>query len=411
MVLFKRPFANILRFYTTGLRDYQRHCIETCLAKLKEGQRRQVVSLPVGSGKTVVMANLIPAIPNPSKLATKTLVLAHRAELLEQAQQQIQRFNPSLRVAIEQGRRRVDVASTDVVVASVQSLGRHDSARLERYDPAEFKAVLIDEAHHATAATYLRILDHFLTPDLFVWGCSATVRRHDGMKLGHVFDDMAFHLDFLSMIEAGWLSPLKITTVETAVDLSGISLQNHDFHPGQLAAAVNTAVRNDIILNGWLKYAQGEGDDDALVQRRQSTLVFAVDIAHTEALCAAFRQRGVHAEYITSDTDARTRHTLLDQFRRRQFPVMINCGILTEGTDIPAIDCLLLARPTRSSILFQQMMGRGMRLYPRKKDCLVIDFVDNFKRSGLITVPTLLGLDPSTMVHGKIEGKKRKTSN
>ncbi|ORX50573.1 P-loop containing nucleoside triphosphate hydrolase protein [Hesseltinella vesiculosa] len=342
------------------------------------------------------MANLIPSIPSPTRFATKTLVLAHRAELLEQAKAQIERFNPTLRVAIEQGRRKVDVDNADVIVASVQSLGRLESPRLTKYNPDRFKAILIDEAHHAAAATYTRILDHFmLSSDIFIWGCSATVRRHDGLRLGNVFDDMSFHLDFLSMIEAGWLAPLKVTTIETRVDLSSVSIQNHDFHPGQLSLAVNTTERNSIILNSWTKFAQ------AADTKRQSTLVFAVDIAHTKELCEQFRQRGIHAEYITSETNARTRQDLLRQFRDRQFPVMVNCGILTEGTDIPAIDCLLMARPTRSSILFQQMMGRGMRLFPGKNDCLVIDFVDNFKRSGLITIPTLMGLDPDTIAQGE----------
>lgn len=208
------------------------------------------------------------------------------------------------------------------------------------------------------------------------------------------------------------LSPLKITTVETSVDLSNVGIHQHDFKQGELSQAVNVSERNDIIVRSWRKYSQnddlGRGDDDgtpALDQpdsrRRKATLVFAVDIAHTLALCNHFRQSGYMAEYVTSKTPTLTRYDILDRFRKGKFPILVNCGILTEGTDIPTIDCVLMARPTRSSVLFQQMFGRGMRLSPGKDDCLVIDFVDNFKRSGLVTFPTLMGLDPKTIIQGK----------
>ncbi|CAO3617739.1 unnamed protein product [Cunninghamella echinulata] len=422
------------------LRDYQQQCISECLHKLKEGERKQVVSLPVGSGKTVIMANLIPSIPNPTEKATKTLILAHRTELLEQAQKQIERYNPSLRVAIEQSRRKVDIENTDVIVASIQTLGRAGSNRISKLDPDLFKAIIIDEAHHAAASSYTRILDYFDVdhPDskLFIWGCSATVRRHDGLSLSNVFKSIAYHLDFLEMVERGWLCPLKITTVETKINISNVGIQNQDFKLGELAEAVNTPERNDIVVRSWLKYTQAidnhnnienteddnpvyENEDNeeggkekenpaingqminTTVKQRNATLVFAVDIAHTIDLCNHFRQYGYHAEYITSNTPTMTRYDILQRFRNGEFPILVNCGILTEGTDIPIIDCILMARPTRSSVLFQQMFGRGMRLSPGKNDCLMIDFVDNFKRSGLVTFPTLLGLDPSTIVQGQ----------
>lgn len=128
-------------------------------------------------------------------------------------------------------------------------------------------------------------------------------------------------------------------------------------------------------------------------------------MAHTLSLCNAFRAIGVRAQFITSKSSAVERHEALKSFREGSCPVLVNCGILTEGTDIPRIDCILMARPTKSSTLFQQMFGRGMRLHESKKDCLIIDFVDNFHRagrSGIVTIPTLLGLDISTELKGKV---------
>lgn len=188
---------------------------------------------------------------------------------------------------------------------------------------------------------------------------------------------------------------MRVTTVHTKVDLSKVATRYDDFQQAQLSRAVNIPLRNKIVFESWKKFAPG----------RKSTLVFAVDMEHTLTLCNVFRERGVDAEFVTSKTPAAERRDILNRFYNGAFPVLVNCGILTEGTDIPGIDCILMARPTRSSVLFQQMFGRGMRLSPTKKDCIVIDFVDNFAKSGkegLVTFPTLMGLDPSELVRGKL---------
>lgn len=189
------------------------------------------------------------------------------------------------------------------------------------------------------------------------------------------------------------------------MDLSKVGIQHQDFKQSELSQAINISERNDIIVRSWQKYTQHSGGntlEPPSTRQRNATLVFAVDIAHTLALCNHFRQRGYAAEYVTSKTPTVARYDILDRFRKGDFPILVNCGILTEGTDIPSIDCILMARPTRSAVLFQQMFGRGMRLSPGKEDCLVIDFVDNFQRSGLITFPTLMGLDPKTVIQGTV---------
>ncbi|KAI8058049.1 P-loop containing nucleoside triphosphate hydrolase protein [Syncephalis plumigaleata] len=414
-----------------ALRKYQQECIEQCLMHYNNGIKRQVVSLPVGSGKTVIFSNLISCIPPPTPKATRTLVIAHREELLNQAAKQIARFAPHLRVAIDQGSRHAVPSSADVIVASVPSLGRKGSSRLLKYIPEEFKCIIIDEAHHAAAASYQRILAHFgagRSPDednsdiianevttntsadhkeaideetkrstspfdshIFVWGCSATVRRHDRVRLDGAFDYIAYHKDFLEMIEEGWLSNLRVTTVQTRVDLSKVKSLGDDFQQRQLANAVNTPERNELVVRSYMEYAND----------RTSTLGFAVDIQHVKDLTAAFRMKDIDARYLTSETRGDERADLLNAFRQGEFPVLINCGILTEGTDIPNIDCLLMARPTRSQVLFLQMIGRGMRLSPGKSDCLTLDFVDTLQRQGLTTVPVLLGLDERVVLKGR----------
>jgi len=364
------------------LRKYQTECIEKCISDFRINKvTRQLVSLPVGSGKTVIFANLINHIQPPTPQATKVLVLAHREELLEQARCQIFKFNNDLTVTIDQGCRNALVATSDVIVASVATLGRKNSARLQNYDKKLFKCIIIDEAHHAVADSYARILTHFENSGIFVLGFSATVRRHDGLSLNGIFDKISYHKDLLEMINDKWLCNLRTIYVKTQIKLPS-SEKAPDFSPKILADIVNIDSRNALIVDLFEKYASS----------RKSVVVFAVNIDHVTALTAAFCDRGVVARALTSKSTQRAR--IIDDFMKNEIQVLVNCAILTEGTDIPSIDCIIMARPTKSNVLYQQMIGRGLRLHPNKIDCLFIDVVDACKRCTLVTIPTLLGIPP-----------------
>ncbi|CAG8533842.1 1163_t:CDS:10 [Acaulospora morrowiae] len=373
------------------LRPYQQECIETCLRKFLEDKvKRQIVSLPVGSGKTVIFSNLIRNIPPPYPGADKVLVLAHREELLDQAYRQISKFSPDLTLEIDQGERNA-IGNANVIIGSVQTLGRTDSDRIKKYDPSNFKAIIIDEAHHAPANTYRRILEYFGATNkdthMFIWGCSATVRRNDGVALGEIFDEISYHRDFLDMINEKWLCNLRVTTVKTDFDLSNVKSNNADFIESDLSKYVNVRPRNEMIARTYL----------ALAESRKSTLVFGVDIKHVEALKETFQEFGITASSITSKTKKHLRSEILNDFKSMKFPVLVNCGIFTEGADIPNIDCIIMSRPTKSPVLFQQMIGRGMRLAEGKEDCLVLDFIDSYVHfPDLVTVPSLLGLKSDT---------------
>jgi len=254
--------------------------------------------------------------------------------------------------------------------------------------------ILIDEAHHAAAPTYLKVLDYFgastKESEVVVVGVSATLSRLDGLKLGTALDEIVYHRDYIEMIGEKWLSDVKFTTVQTDIDLRQVRNNKFgDFSVGQLSRVVNTTQANEITVRAWLDRAQND---------RKSTLVFCVDLEHVRDMTNTFRQYGVDARFITSKTQVSDRHALIQQFKNREFPVLVNCGIFTEGTDIPNIDCILLARPTRSRNLMVQMIGRGMRLYAGKKDCHVIDMVGSVKTQGVVTTPTLFGLDPNEIV-------------
>lgn len=280
----------------------------------------------------------------------------------------------------------------DITVASVRSLASRD--RVLKFDPSIYKLVLVDEAHHIVAPSYRTVLDHFdlneaSSDSPVLVGVSATLSRFDGLKLGSAIDHIVYHKDYMDMIDEKWLANAVFTTVQSRANLSRVKKDSFgDFAIGALSRAVNTQATNDITVRAWLANAQD----------RKSTLVFCVDVEHTKQLTEAFRAAGVDARYITGHTQKKVRDEQLQSFKNREFPVLLNCGLFTEGTDIPNVDCVLLARPTRSRNLLIQMIGRGLRLYPGKKDCHIIDMVSSLD-TGVICTPTLFGLHPDEVLN------------
>lgn len=179
-------FQNIRFSHSFPLRDYQQKAIDLILESSNSGVKRQAIEMATGSGKTVVFSHLIPLL---KQKGTRALVLAHTQELITQSRDKINKVNPDLKVGIEMGKVR-SKPDDDVVVASVMSLAR--SNRLERFNPNEFKTIIIDECHHAVAPSYLKILKHFHADtkdtDVHVIGFTATLARTDKQKLGTVLD-------------------------------------------------------------------------------------------------------------------------------------------------------------------------------------------------------------------------------
>jgi ATP-dependent helicase IRC3 len=190
------------------------------------------------------------------------------------------------------------------------------------------------------------------------------------------------------MIEENWLSDVVFTTVEMKADLTKVAAgATGDFQTSALSKVINTEETNELLVQTWTTKARG----------RNSTLIFCVDLSHVSSLTAKFRAYGIDAQFVTGDTPGKIRSARIDAFRNGEFPVLLNCGVFTEGTDIPNIDCVLLARPTKSRNLLVQMIGRGMRLHKGKDNCHIIDMVAALS-SGVVSTPTLFGLDPAEIV-------------
>lgn len=385
----RTAFANV-RYQSTKasgapppLRHYQEECIDACLQALETGKRRIAVSLATGGGKTVIFANLLSQI-KAVKTGNRVLILTHRKELATQAQAQIGRFNPDLKVEIEMG---TSVASedADVVVAGVQSL---QGTRLENLDPLAFKAVIIDEAHHAASNSYLKILKHFKATraksNVAIIGFTATLYRADTKTLTKAFDHVVYDLTFTDMISDGWLSSVRFSTVTSIADLAEVEVgASGDFKTSSLSKIINTKPMNNLVFKTWRSMTRQNG--------YKSTIVFCVDVKHVEDMVALFRSQGINAEGVTGATKACTRSQVVEDFRNGDIPVVFNCGVFTEGTDIPNIDLVILNRPTKSKGLMMQMIGRGLRLHPGKDHTAIVDLVGTVP-AGMVTAPSLLGL-------------------
>ncbi|KAI9036787.1 DEAD/DEAH box helicase [Aspergillus affinis] len=374
------------------LRDYQEECIQSVLDHVDQGHRRLGVSLATGSGKTVIFTQLIGRIPPRDEKRDQTLIVVHRRELVDQASRHCQlAYGSNKTIEVEMGKEQA-TGYADITVASVRSLASGE--RIHKFDPSRFKLILVDEAHHIVAPSYRTVLNHFGLSEAssdspVLVGVSATLSRYDGLRLGSAIDHIVYHKDYMEMIDDKWLANAVFTTVQSHANLARVKKDKFgDFAIGALSEAVNTKTTNDITVRAWFANAQD----------RKSTLVFCVDVKHTMRLTEAFRAAGVDARYITGRTDKKLRDEQLDSFKNREFPVLLNCGLFTEGTDIPNIDCVLLARPTRSRNLLIQMIGRGLRLYPGKKDCHIIDMVATLD-TGVICTPTLFGLDPDEVLN------------
>jgi superfamily II DNA or RNA helicase len=371
------------------LRPYQQEALVSVRQAYKAGKRRVLVSLPTGTGKTIVFAHF----PSTLRMRKRLLVLAHREELLVQAQEKFRAVDPQLKVEIEQAGA---YASEDakVVVASVPTLARNRGARLSRLQPDDFSIIVVDEAHHAVAPTYRRVFDHFGLFDpgtsRFLIGFTATPRRGDQQGLGEVFEEVCYARDLRAMIADGYLAPIAGWRVDTGVSLDGVKVRRGEFVETELAHVVDTPKRNLMLVRAYGDLASG-----------RRTIVFCVNVAHARAAQRTFADAGIRAAAVWGELPRDERRATLSGFAAGELDVVTNCNVLTEGFDEPRVDCVIMARPTRSKLLYAQMVGRGTRLHPDKTDLLVVDIADNSRTHQLPGIHSLFSLPMSMNLRGQ----------
>lgn len=378
------------------LRDYQDATLDRIADAEQRGVRRQAVSAATGLGKTVIFS----ALAERRAHQGRTLVLAHRDELINQAVAKMLEVWPDAPVGVVKAER--NEVDAQVVVASVQTLSR-DRRLAQLVDPPillgglpPFDLVVVDECHHAPADTYMKVLDALAAghPDgPLLLGVTATLDRGDGQGLDHIFDEVVADWPILWGIEHGYLAPLRGQRVHLDnLDLSTVKVTAGDFNVGQSGRALMDAGAPQVIAAAIEQQAAD----------RRRILVFTPTVEVATNVAAECVGRGMVATWISGETPLVDRRRTLAAFNEGSVRVLANCQVLTEGYDEPAVDCVVVARPTKSRGLYTQMIGRGTRKHPEKVDCLVLDVVGNSRRHTLMSIPSLFGLhDPDKVERDK----------
>lgn len=354
-------------------REYQSEALRKVLTAWKEGTTRQLISLPTGCGKTIIFGLVAEA------LRTRTLILAHREELLYQAEQKIRLVYPDAEIGILKASERGGL-DCEICIASIQTAARNTDV----LSTCGFKLLICDEAHHAVSESYMRVFEELgfmaADPEKLLLGVTATAFRGDKLGLDNVFEAITFESSILAMMKGGYLCDVRGLSVNTGSDISCVHMVNGDFAVNKLSALIDIPERNALIADTYLKHGEG-----------RHGVVFGVKVDHAQHLAEAFRERGISCEAVYGEMPTEERQDILSRYARHEVRMLTNVGVLTEGWDVPDTDIIMMARPTKSRGLYVQCAGRGLRLSPGKKDCLLVDFVDIAKKHELCGFGTLAG--------------------
>lgn len=369
-----------------SLRDYQAECVGSIEAALERDARRQLVVLPTGGGKTIIFSEVI-----RRRQDKPVLILAHRDELLEQAGDKLAEVAPELAMSTGLVKAGSNEVGAPVVIASIQTLARQ--SRLEQLPP-HFGTVIVDEAHHAVADSYQRVLD-WVEAELTLL-VTATPSRPDGKSLESIADEMVFARSLGWMIEQGYLCPPRGKRITVDVDLDSVKKSHGDFQADALADALEAADTPAEVLASYIEH----GED-------RKTIVFAANVAMAHHMAEVFRGAGYAAEAVDGTTPRDERKAILRRFHDDETKILCNVGVLTEGFDEPSVSCIILAAPTKSEVKYTQIIGRGLRLYPGKTDCLVLDVAGASDDASIQSLPALFGLESLLEGESVLEGIAR----
>lgn len=339
------------------LRPHQERAISEIRLAIAAGDRRIMLQAPTGAGKTKMAADLV---EEARALGWRVIFVVPALSLIDQT---VERFYAEgIRdVGVIQANHHLTNYARPVQIASVQTLTRRKHVH-------DFDLVIIDEAHQQ----FEFIKEWLARPDMAnipVVGLSATPWSRG---LGKVYNKLIIAATTQELIDAGYLSKFRVFA-PSSPDLSGVRTVAGDFRDDDLSKAMDKSALVADVVDTWIARAKG-----------RPTLCFAVDRAHAKNLQQKFIASGVTAEYIDAYTPAADRSVIAKRFHSGEIEVVCNVGCLTTGIDWDC-RCIVLARPTKSEMLFVQMIGRGLRTADGKDDCLILDHSDNHLRLGFVT--------------------------
>jgi superfamily II DNA or RNA helicase len=342
------------------LRPYQQQAREAIQAQWANGNRKTLLVLPTGTGKTIVFAKVTEDCVREGE---RVLILAHRGELLDQAADKLSK-STGLKCAVEKAEDTCLGSWYRVAVGSVQSLMREK--RLNQFSQDYFDSIIVDEAHHCLSDSYQRVLGHF--DGAKVLGVTATPDRSDMRNLGQYFESLAYEYTLPRAIKDGYLCKIKAQTIPLKLDLTGVGQQAGDFKTSDLGTALDP-------------YLYQIADEMAKYCMDRKTVVFLPLIKTSQKFRDILESKGFRAAEVNGESGDRAQ--VLADFDAGRYDVLCNSMLLTEGWDCPSVDCIVVLRPTKIRSLYCQMVGRGTRLFDGKDHLLLLDFLWHTERHEL----------------------------
>lgn len=352
------------------LRPYQTEARDAVIAEWDKGHRKTLLVLPTGTGKTVVFSSII---GHRVARGGKALVLAHRGELLTQAADKLLSVT-GLPCGLEKAESTSLNGREAITVGSVQTMAQEN--RLRQFPQNYFTDIVVDEAHHCLSDSYQRVLEHF--PNANVLGVTATPDRGDRKNLGQYFDSMAYEYSMESAIREKYLCPIKAQMIPLELDISEVKVTNGDFSAGQIGTFLEP-------------YLQQIAKEMAGYCKDRKTVVFLPLVYISQQFRDILNSYGFRAAEVNGNSTDRAE--ILADFESGKYNVLCNSMLLTEGWDCPSVDCVVVLRPTKVRSLYQQMVGRGMRLHPGKDHLLLLDFLWLTERHDLCRPSSLISKD------------------
>ncbi len=352
------------------LRPYQAEAVTAVLREWDEGHRKTLLVLPTGGGKTICFSAIA---KEQVEKGQRVLIMAHRGELLSQASDKL-KAAADLDTVLEKAESTSLGSFIPVTVGSVQSLCQEK--RLSQFPSDYFDTIIVDEAHHSLSDSYQRVLEHF--PCANVLGVTATPDRGDMKSLGEYFDSKAYEYTMSQAIHDGYLCPIKAEMIPLRLDISSVKVSQGDFQVGDIGNALEPYLRQ--IAEVMTNYC-----------RNRKTVVFLPLVATSQNFCRLLNEHGLRAAEVNGNSE--NREEILSDFENGKYDVLCNSMLLTEGWDCPSVDCVVVLRPTKVRALYQQMVGRGMRLSKGKDHLLLLDFLWMTERHDLCKPSSLISKD------------------
>jgi len=373
------------------LREYQEKTVEMVRDEIRKGNKRILIALPTGAGKTHVLSDIA------KKAQTKentVLALMHRRQLVTQMVDSFAENGIEADIIMAGIESRLE---SKIQVGTVQTYLRRLQLDAIEYNRFFINAVIvmIDEAHHALSKSYQQILKYY--ENKIIIGVTATPVLSSGIGMGTFFQAIICPVSVQGLVDDGYLVP-SVCYGPSTPDLSKVKIVMGDYHKTELNKVMNQPKLIGDVVQNWLKLADN-----------RQTMVFAVKVNHSKALCEEFNRMGIPAEHLDAHDIDEDRSDVLGRFRSEETKVLCNVGLYTEGTDIPEIRCIVLARPTKSLGFHLQMVGRGARPSPGKKDFMILDHGGNIERLGFYEEDVEWSLDGKNLGYKKkAEYKKEK---